>query len=72
MMYIVSYMKGPAFDWIQPHRSDYLENVSQVSARKETTRKILDQDTTLFAEIRSTFRYGSEQQEAERAIQNIY
>jgi hypothetical protein len=71
LMYIVSYMKGPAFEFIQPHLRDYLENLSNVEGRKDTTRRILRGDSALFEEIKTTFGYGNEQQEAERAIQGI-
>lgn len=71
MIYIISYMKGPAFDFIQPHLRDYLEHPDVVKDRKESTRRILTRDETLFEEIRSTFGYGNEQQEAERTIQGI-
>jgi len=71
LMYIVSYMKGPAFEFIQPYLKDYLEHLSPVEDRKDSTRAILRTSDTLFQEIRSTFGYGNEQQEAERAIQNI-
>jgi len=67
-MYIVSYMKGPAFEFIQPHLKDYVEHLSPVKDRKDSTRAILRTSDTLFQEIRSTFGYRNEQQEAERAI----
>ena len=71
LMYIISYMKGPAFEFIQPHLKDYLEHLSVITDRKESTRRILHADASLYKEIRSTFGYGNEQQEAERAIQGI-
>jgi len=71
LMYIVSYMKGPAFEFIQPHLEDYLGNLSKPDDRKESTRRILGSDNRLFEEIRSTFGYGNEQQEAEREIQAL-
>ena len=71
MMYIVSFMKGQAFEWIKPHLSDYVEHLSSLEARKASTRAILGGSDVLFGEIRATFGHGNEQQEAERAIQVI-
>jgi hypothetical protein len=68
MMYVISYMKGPAFEFIQPHLEDYLDNLGDATARKDTTRRILRSENTLFEEIRSTFGQINEQQEAERAL----
>lgn len=66
VLYVISYMKGPAFEFVQPHLKDYLE---QGTNSKATTKAMLGSRTTLFEEIRSTFGYGNELQEAERAIQ---
>lgn len=69
IMYVISYMKGPAFEFIQPYLKDYLEHLAVATERKDSTRRILNTESALFKEIRSTFGYGNEQHEAERAIQ---
>lgn len=71
MLYIISYMKGAAFEFIQPHLKDYLEHPEVVTDRKTSTRRILTRDVTLFEELRTTFGYGNEQQDAERALQAL-
>ncbi|KAK5678559.1 hypothetical protein LTS10_009003 [Elasticomyces elasticus] len=71
LMYIISYIKGSAFEFIQPHLKDYLGHLSKLEDRKDSTRRILRSDDSLYKELRSTFGYGNEQLEAERAIQNI-
>ncbi len=68
VLYVVSYRKGAAFEFVLPHLKDYLENGGQA---KGTTRAILGSHSALIAELRSTFGYGNEKQEAERAIQSI-
>ena len=55
LLYIVSYIKGPAFEFIEPYLEDYLENVRSFVARKEGTRRILATDKSLFDEIKATF-----------------
>jgi hypothetical protein len=72
LLYIVSYMKGPAFDFIQPHLEDYLEHIGKAEDRKDSTNRIFRTDDSMFNEIRSTFGQMNEQQEAERALLKIH
>jgi len=55
LLYIVSYIKGTAFEFIEPYLEDYLENVGNFVARKEGTRRVLSTDKTLFDEIKAIF-----------------
>jgi hypothetical protein len=70
ILFIVSYLRGQAWEWIQPHLEDYLENVDP-DDQKGTTRAILHTKRELFSEMRASFGYGNEQMEAERALQTI-
>ena len=70
VLYVISYMKGAAFDWINPHLQDFLEN-DNYEGRKASTRAVTDTADHLFTELKATFGYGNKQQETERAIQNI-
>jgi hypothetical protein len=70
ILFIVSYLRGQAWEWIQPHLEDYLENVDP-DDQKGTTRAILHTKRELFSEMRTSFGYGNEQMEAERALQTI-
>jgi len=69
MLYIVSYLRGPAYDWIHPHFKDYLENAP--AQQKESTKRLFREPQALFDEMEETFDYGNETLEAERDIQAL-
>jgi hypothetical protein len=70
LLFLTSYLRGPAYEWILPHLEDYLEHPDP-SGQKDTTKSILADAATFFSELQTAFGYGSEKMEAERALQNI-
>lgn len=70
LLFITSYLRGPAYDWILPHLEDYLEHPN-FEELKNTTKVIMAGKAAFFNELQSTFGYGNEQMEAERALQTI-
>lgn len=70
LLFITSYLRGPAYEWILPHLEDYLEN-PRYEDLKDTTKQIMAGKTAFFRELHATFGYGNEQMEAERAIQTM-
>jgi hypothetical protein len=69
-MFLTSYLRGPAYEWILPHLEDYLEH-QDPNGQKDTTKSILADPETFFRELQTAFGYGSEKMEAERALQSI-
>lgn len=69
LLFITSYMRGAAWEWIQPHLEDYLDN--EWAELKPTTRAIMATKKDLFKEMQTLFGGGNEQMEAERALQTI-
>ncbi|KAM0722215.1 hypothetical protein Q7P37_001656 [Cladosporium fusiforme] len=70
LLFITSYLRGPAYEWILPHLEDFLEH-PKFEDLKNTTKVIIAGKAAFFTELQSTFRYGNEQMEAERALQTI-
>ena len=71
LMFIMTYLTGAAYDWIQPHLEDYMDHLMVVKERKETTRVIFRTPETMFAEMNAVFGNGNKQQEAKRELQAI-
>ena len=70
LLFLTSYLRGPAYEWILPHLEDFLEH-TEFNDLKATTRVVMAGPTAFFNELQSTFGYGNEQMEAERALQTI-
>jgi hypothetical protein len=70
LLFLTSYLRGPAYEWILPHLEDFLEH-PEFDDLKATTKVIMAGKTAFFNELHSTFGYGNEQMEAERALQTI-
>lgn len=69
MLYIVSFLRGPAYDWVHPHFKDFLQHF--VSKQKEYTKKLFKDYASLFDEMEEVFDNGNEAIEAERDIQAL-
>lgn len=69
LLFITSYLRGPAYDWILPHLEDYLEH-PKYEDLKATTTHIMAGKTAFFRELQNTFGYGNERMEAERALKD--
>lgn len=70
LLFLTSYLRGPAYEWILPHLEDYLEH-PDYNELKDTTKTIMAGPTAFFEQLQTTFGYGSEKMEAERALQSI-
>lgn len=70
LLFLTSYLRAAAYEWILPHLEDYLE-YPDAANQKATTRAIMADPATFFTELQTTFGYGSERMEAERALQSI-
>jgi hypothetical protein len=66
VLYIVSYLRGPAYDWIHPHFKDFLQNPP--SKQKVATKAMFKDYGSLFDAMEETFDYGDDTLEAERDI----
>jgi hypothetical protein len=70
MLFVVSFLRGPAYDWIHPHLKDYL-TYTNPDRQKASTKKVFASVNALFDEMEETFDYGNEALEAERDIQAL-
>ena len=70
LLFLTSYLRGPAYEWILPHLEDFLEH-TEFNDLKATTKVVMAGPSAFFNEMQSTFGYGNEQMEAERALQTI-
>jgi hypothetical protein len=70
LLFLTSYLRGPAYEWILPHLEDFLEH-PEYNDLKATTKVIMAGKTAFFNELQTTFGYGNEQMEAERALQTM-
>ena len=68
LLFLTSYLRGPAYEWILPHLEDFLEH-PEYNDLKATTKVVMAGKTAFFNELQTTFGYGNEQMEAERALQ---
>jgi hypothetical protein len=67
MLFVISFLRGPAYDWVHPHLKDYL-SFTNPDRQKATTRALFTNVTHLFDEMEATFDYGNEALEAERDL----
>lgn len=69
VLYIVSFLRGPAYDWVHPHFKDFLQH--SASKQKEYTKKLFKDYESLFDEMEDVFDNGNEAIEAERDIRAL-
>jgi hypothetical protein len=69
VLYIVSFLRGSAYEWIHPHFKDFLQNAE--GAQKAFTRKIFKDYGSLFDEMEEVFDNGDEALEADRDIRAL-
>jgi hypothetical protein len=70
LLFLTSYLRGPAYEWILPHLEDFLEH-TEFNDLKATTQAVMAGQNAFFNELQATFGYGNEQMEAERSLQTI-
>ena len=67
MLFTLSYFRGKALEWIQPHIEDFIDHPSGEGA-KERTVEILASPTRLFTAMKETFDVGNDTLEADRDL----
>ena len=67
MLFALSYFRGKALEWIQPHMEDFIDHPSGEGA-KERTVEILASPTRLFTAMKETFDVGNDTLEADRDL----
>ena len=67
VLFALSYFRGKALEWIQPHMEDFIDHPSGEGA-KERTVEILASPTRLFTAMKETFDVGNDTLEADRDL----
>jgi hypothetical protein len=63
----MSYLRGKALEWIQPHMEDYVDN-SDLSELNDNTIAVLGSVDLFFTAIKETFDVGNDTLEADRDL----
>jgi len=71
VLWAIALLSGAAFNWIEPHLNDYLENVIDTKAQKPITRKIFKSFVNFKEKITKVFRNINLGRTAEKIIQNL-
>ena len=66
-LFALSYFRGKALEWIQPHMEDFIDHPLGEGA-KEATAAILGSPNRLFAAMKETFDVGNDTLEADRDL----
>lgn len=69
VLYIVSFLRGAAYDWVHPHFKDFLQHSE--SKQKEYTKTLFKDYASLFDEMEEVFDNGDEALEADRDIRAL-
>jgi hypothetical protein len=69
VLYIVSFLRGPAYEWVHPHFKDFLQHAE--GEQKAFTRKMFKDYQSLFDEMEEVFDNGDEALEADRDIRAL-
>jgi hypothetical protein len=69
VLYIVSFLRGLAYEWVHPHFKDFLQNSE--GDQKTFTRKMFKDYQSFFDEIEEVFDNGDEALEADRDIRAL-
>lgn len=70
MLFALSYFRGKALEWIQPHMEDFIDHPSGEGAKEETA-EILGSPKKLFAAMKETFDVGNDTLEADRDLRAL-
>jgi len=71
VLWAISLLSGAAFNWVEPHLNDYLENAVDPKAQEPMTRKIFKTFANFKEEITKVFGDIDPGRTAERIIQNL-
>jgi hypothetical protein len=64
LLFAISYLRGKALEWIQPHIEDFIDYPSSVGV-SAWTLKLLNNDAAFFKAIKETFDVGNDMLEAD-------
>jgi hypothetical protein len=67
MLFALSYFRGKALEWIQPHMEDFIDHPTGEGASPRTV-EILGLESRFFAAIKETFDVGNDALEADRDL----
>jgi len=70
LLFAMSYLRGKALEWIQPHMEDYVDNTNPGDLN-ENTIAILGSVDAFFAAIKETFDVGNDTLEADRDLRAL-
>jgi hypothetical protein len=70
LLFAMSYLRGKALEWIQPHMEDYVDN-SDPRELNDNTRAVLGSVDLFFAAIKETFDVGNDTLEADRDLRML-
>jgi hypothetical protein len=67
LLFAMSYLRGKALEWIQPHMENYIDSTTTEQIT-ESTRAVLGSIDLFFAAIKETFDVGNDVLEADRDL----
>jgi hypothetical protein len=67
LLFAMSYLRGKALEWIQPHMENYIDSTTTEQIT-ESTRAVLGSVDLFFAAIKETFDVGNDVLEADRDL----
>jgi hypothetical protein len=70
LLFAMSYLRGKALEWIQPHMEDYVDN-SNPQDLAESTKSVLGSVDLFFTAIKETFDVGNDTLEADRDLRAL-
>lgn len=69
IMFMITFFRGPAFDWVDPHYTEYRERPP--TSRNVATRALFESFATFQEKLTMVFGNIDEKRNAEREIQNL-
>lgn len=70
LLFAMSYLRGKALEWIQPHMEDYIDNTNPGNL-KDSTIEILGSVDQFFDSVKQVFDVGNDTLEADRDLRAL-
>jgi hypothetical protein len=70
LLFAMSYLRGKALDWIQPHMEDFIDHPTGAGANARTL-ELLRNDAVFFEALKETFDVGNDTLEADRDLRAL-
>ena len=70
LLFAMSYLRGKALEWIQPHMEDYIDHTNPADL-KDSTIDVLGSVDKFFDNIKETFDVGNDTLEADRDLRML-